>query len=95
MRKVGGVSNSGSTATAGGVANYLSAVGLGPDGASAWMASTRHDSERGLLLGPHPDHDNTGRAVVWQIDRGSGAVLESTDTTTATRLLAARRFPYS
>jgi len=79
VRKFGGAANADSTATGRGVANYLSAIAIEPDGASAWVASSKPNSERGLLFGPDLDQDNTVRTVVWQIDLASGALLKSID----------------
>lgn len=66
--KFGGEENFDSTASGRGVANYLAGITIAPDGQSAWVASTKTNSERGLLFGPDLDQDNTVRNIVSQID---------------------------
>ena len=56
--------NRDSTASGRGVANYLAGIAIAPDGRSAWVASNKPNSERGLLVGPDLDQDNTVRNVV-------------------------------
>lgn len=66
--KFGGDENADSTASGRGVANYLAGITIAPDGQSAWVASTKANTERGLLFGPDLDQDNTVRNVISQID---------------------------
>ena len=66
--KFGDDANRDSTASGRGVANYLAAIAIAPDGRSAWVAATKPNSERGPLCGPDLDQDNTVRTVVAQID---------------------------
>lgn len=67
--KFGGDANRDSTAGGRGVANYLAAIAISPDGRTAWIAATKPNAERGVLTGPGDlDQDNTVRTVVAQID---------------------------
>ena len=60
--KSGGDGNRDGTASGRGVANYLTGITIAPDGLSAWVASTKPNTERGLLFGPDLDQDNTVRS---------------------------------
>lgn len=77
--KFGGDFNRDSTAGGGGVANYLAAIAIAPDGRSAWVAATKVNSERGLLTGPDLDQDNTVRTVVAQIDLTTNLFVRAID----------------
>ena len=77
--KFGGDENQDSTAAGRGVANYLAGIAIAPDGASAWVASNKANIDRGLLVGPDLDQDNTVRNVVWQIDLTANALGRAID----------------
>lgn len=66
--KFGGDVNMDSTAAGRGVANYLVGIAIAPDGASAWIAANKPNSERGLLVANDLDQDNTVRNLAVQID---------------------------
>lgn len=77
--KFGDDANRDSTAGGRGVANYLAAIAIAPDGRSAWVAATKPNSERGPLCGPDLDQDNTVRTVVVQIDLQTNAFSRAID----------------
>ncbi len=77
--KFGGDANEDSTAGGRGVANYLAGVAIAPDGASAWVVSSKANVDRGLLVGSDLDQDNTVRNVVWQIDLASNGLARAID----------------
>jgi DNA-binding beta-propeller fold protein YncE len=77
--KFGGEENRDTTASGRGVANYLTGIAIDPDGESAWVASTKPNTERGVLFGPDLDTDNTMRTVVSQIDLVGNTFLRAID----------------
>jgi cytochrome c peroxidase len=77
--KFGNDENRDSTAAGRGVANYLSGIAIAPDGGSAWVASGKANSERGLLVHDDLDQDNTVRNVVAQIDLTGNALARAID----------------
>jgi cytochrome c peroxidase len=77
--KFGGDTNRDETASGKGVANYLAGIAIAPDGRSAWVVSTKTNSERGPLTGPDLDQDNTVRNVVSQIDLTSNTLRHVID----------------
>ena len=67
--KLGGDDNRDSTAGGRGVANYLAAIAISPDGRHAWVAASKPNAERGILTGPGDlDQDNTVRTIVARLD---------------------------
>lgn len=66
--KFGNDANRDTTGSGRGVLNYLAGIAIAPDGRSAWVVGNKPNSERGLLVGPDLDQDNTVRNVVAQID---------------------------
>ena len=79
LPKFGDDANRDSTASGRGVANYLAGIAIAPDGRSAWVASTKPNSERGLLVRDDLDQDNTVRNVVAQLDLTSNALARAID----------------
>ena len=77
--KFGGDTNRDETASGKGVANYLAAIAIAPDGRCAWVASTKTNNERGLLTGPDLDQDNSVRNVVSQLDLTTNALSHVID----------------
>ncbi|MCB1032827.1 MAG: Ig-like domain-containing protein, partial [Acidobacteria bacterium] len=77
--KLGGDANRDSTAGGRGVANYLAGIALSADGTSAWVASAKVNSERGLFFAQDLDQDNTVRNMISRLDLASGAWIESID----------------
>ncbi|MCP5477123.1 MAG: Ig-like domain-containing protein [Rhodanobacteraceae bacterium] len=79
LPKFGGMANRDSTASGRGVANFLSDLAVSPGGQSLWLAATKPNVERGTLIGPDLDTDNTQRTVVAEISLGSGQLLRAID----------------
>jgi hypothetical protein len=77
--KFGGDENQDSTAGGHGVANYLAAIAIAPDGRSAWVAANKANSERGLLTGPDLDQDNSVRNIVAQLDLTGNVLARAID----------------
>jgi len=77
--KFGGDANADSTASGRGVANYLAGITIAPNGQSAWVASNKANSERGVLFGPDLDQDNTVRNIVSQINLTTGTFARAID----------------
>ena len=66
--KAGGDANRDGTAAGRGTLNYLTSIAISLDGTAAWVAGTKPNVERGLLIGPDLDSDNTVRAMVAELD---------------------------
>jgi hypothetical protein len=79
LPKFGGEENFDGTAAGRGVANYLAGIGIAPDGRSAWLASNKPNSERGLLTRSDLDQDNTVRNVVSQLDLATATLRRAID----------------
>jgi DNA-binding beta-propeller fold protein YncE/cytochrome c peroxidase len=79
LPKFGGPAHRDSTASGRGVANYLSALAASPGGQSLWLAGTKPNVERGTLIGPDLDTDNTQRSVVAEINLASGQLSRAID----------------
>ena len=77
--KLGGDANRDTTAAGRGTPNQLAGVAIAPDGATAWVVATKPDVERGLLMGPDLDQDNTVRNALIRLDLTSGAVTRTLD----------------
>jgi YVTN family beta-propeller protein len=77
--KFGGNENFDTTAAGRGVANYLAGIAIAPDGASAWVAANKPNSERGLLTSGDLDQDNTVRNLALQIDLTTNALARAID----------------
>jgi cytochrome c peroxidase len=77
--KFGGDANRDSTASGRGVANYLAGIAIARDGRSAWVVSNKPNNERGVLVGPDLDQDNTVRNVVSQIDLTTNTFVHAVD----------------
>lgn len=79
LRKIGGDLHHDGTAEGRGTPNQLAGLALSPDGGSLWIAATKPNVERGLLIGPDLDQDNTVRNIVLQYDLAAGDVARSID----------------
>ena len=79
LPKLGGEDNRDSTAGGRGVPNYLSAIAYAPGGASAWVASTKVNRERGTLVADDLDQDNTVRSIATELDLSTGTVATTID----------------
>ncbi|MEM9555977.1 MAG: Ig-like domain-containing protein [Acidobacteriota bacterium] len=79
LRKFGGEENRDGTASGKGVANYLVGLVIAPDGESAWVASNKPNTERGLLIADDLDQDNTVRNIVSRLDLGTGTLDRAID----------------
>ncbi|MEM7050597.1 MAG: Ig-like domain-containing protein [Acidobacteriota bacterium] len=79
LPKLGGDLHRDGTASGRGVPNYLTAIALAPDSASAWVTSNKPNSERGLVFANDLDQDNTVRNLLTRVDRSSGEVVDSLD----------------
>ena len=79
IAKFGDDANRDSTASGRGVANYLAAIAIAPDGASAWVAANKPNTARGLLVADDLDQDNTVRNLVLQIDLTTNALARAID----------------
>ncbi|HEV8238614.1 MAG TPA: Ig-like domain-containing protein [Thermoanaerobaculia bacterium] len=77
--KLGGEANVDTQATGRGTLNYLASIVVAPDGRSAWVAGTKPNVERGLLIGPDLDSDNTVRAALVQLDLATNRVAHTLD----------------
>lgn len=79
LPKFGGDANRDSTASGRGVLNYLAAIAIAPDGASAWVVGNKPNVERGLLFAADLDQDNTVRNVIAQIDLTTNTLRRAID----------------
>lgn len=79
VRKMGGSAHLDGTAEGRGTPNYLTAAAVSPDGGHLWFTATKPNTERGLLIGPDLDDDNTVRTIAVQVDLGTGEILRSID----------------
>ena len=77
--KLGGEANVDTQATGRGTLNYLASIVVTPDGRSSWVAGTKPNVERGLLIGPDLDADNTVRAALVQLDLQTNRVSHTLD----------------
>jgi DNA-binding beta-propeller fold protein YncE len=77
--KAGGDANRDGTASGRGTLNYLTGIAISLDGTSAWVVGTKPNTERGLLIGPDLDSDNTVRAMVAELDLVANGFLRSID----------------
>ncbi len=77
--KFGGDENFDSTAAGRGVANYLAGITIATSGDTAWVASNKPNSERGVLFGPDLDQDNSVRNIISQIDLNTGTFVRAID----------------
>lgn len=77
--KFGGIAHRDSTASGRGVANYLSDLAVAPGGTALWFAATKPNVERGTLIGPDLDTDNTQRTLVAEISLNSGQLSRAID----------------
>lgn len=79
IAKLGDEANRDGTASGRGTPNYLAGITIAPDGSEAWIVGTKPNVERGLLIGPDLDQDNTVRNVAIRLDLASGAVTKTLD----------------
>lgn len=79
LPKFGGDLHRDSTADGRGTPNYLAAMAVAPDGATAWVTASKPNVERGPLIGPDLDPDNTVRAVLVGLDLVANQVLGAVD----------------
>ncbi len=77
--KLGGDDHRDSTAEGRGTPNYLGAIAISPDGTRAWVGAAKPNVERGLLIGPDLDSDNTVRSVVVGLNLVSNQVAATID----------------
>ena len=77
--RFGGAENPDGTASGRGLANYLTAITLSPDGSTAWVAANKPNDLRGELTGPLLDSDNSVRNIVFALDLASGTVSQAID----------------
>lgn len=77
--KMGGEFHRDGTAEGRGTPNQLTGIVLSPDGGSLWFTATKPNVERGVLIGPDLDEDNTVRNVVVQVDLATGNTLRAID----------------
>ena len=77
--KFGGEENMDTTAAGHGVANYLAGITISPDGQSAWVASNKANTERGLFFVNDLDQDNTVRNIISRIDLTTNLFAEAID----------------
>lgn len=77
--KLGGETHRDGTAEGRGTPNQLTGLAISPDGAHLWVTATKPNVERGTLIGPDLDQDNTVRNVVVQIDLATGNTLRAID----------------
>lgn len=68
LHKLGGDANRDTTAGGRGTPNYLAGIVVAPDGSRAWVAGNKPNVERGLLIGPDLDQDNTVRSTLVELD---------------------------
>ena len=79
LPKFGGDLHRDSTADGRGTPNQLAAIAIEPDGSTAWVTATKPNVERGPLIGPDLDSDNTVRAVLVGIDLTTNQVAGAVD----------------
>jgi cytochrome c peroxidase len=79
LPKIGGEQNRDGTAAGRGAPNQLAAIAIAPDGGSAWVAGTKPNLDRGLLIGPDLDPDNTVRTALVELDLTTNAVTRTID----------------
>ncbi|MEO8603816.1 MAG: Ig-like domain-containing protein [bacterium] len=77
--KFGDDANRDTTASGRGVANYLAAIAIAPDGASAWVAANKANTARGVLVADDLDQDNTVRNLVFQINLTTNVLARAID----------------
>lgn len=88
LPKFGFAANQDTTASGRGVANYLTGLSLSPDGAHAWVASNKPNTERGAFFSEELDTDNTVRNIVSRLNLTTGTLegaidLDNSDSASA------------
>ncbi len=89
--KLGGDDNRDGTASGRGTLNQLAGIALSLDGGAAWVAGSKPNTERGPLIGPDLDSDNTVRSMIAELDLGMNRFrraidLDNSDSPTALAL---------
>ncbi len=79
LHKLGGDANRDTTAAGRGTPNFLADIAVSPDGSQAWVAATKPNVERGLLIGPDLDSDNTVRSTLVALDLTTNQVGDTID----------------
>lgn len=79
LDKLGNDDHRDTTAEGKGTPNYLAGLAVSPDGSRLLVASTKVNSEKGLLTGPDLDPDNTVRNLLSVIDTTNGEAIHSID----------------
>lgn len=77
--KFGWDANRDTTASGRGIANYLVAVVISPDGNNAWVASAKTNNERGVFFAQDLDQDNSVRNIISRLDLNTGTFVEAID----------------
>ncbi|HRQ65022.1 MAG TPA: hypothetical protein PKZ76_09190, partial [Xanthomonadaceae bacterium] len=79
LPKFGGDFHRDTSASGRGVANYLADIAVAPGGERLWFVATKPNVERGPLIGPDLNPENTMRTVAVELDTASGALTRAID----------------